>query len=116
VINRGGLKVLPHEIEEQLCGLPDVAEACVAGMPDERLGEVPVAWVRAIPGATLEPAAVLANLRNTLAGYKVPVHVELVNEFPRNEIGKVLRRTLVEQWTARHEGDREGKGNGVRHL
>lgn len=110
VINRGGLKVLPHEIEEQLCGLPDVAEACVAGMPDERLGEVPVAWVRAIPGATLEPAAVLADLRDTLAGYKVPVHVELVNEFPRNEIGKVLRRTLVEQWAARHEGDREGTG------
>jgi acyl-CoA synthetase (AMP-forming)/AMP-acid ligase II len=53
---------------------------------------------------------VLADLRDTLAGYKVPVHVELVNELPRNEIGKVLRRTLVEQWAARHEGDREGTG------
>ena len=110
VINRGGLKVLPHEIEEQLCGLLDVAEACVAGVPDERLGEVPVAWVRAMPGAGLQPAAVLADLRGSLAGYKVPVHVELVNELPRNEIGKVLRRTLVEQWAARQQGDREGSG------
>ena len=99
-----------HEIEEQLCGLPDVAEACVAGVPDERLGEVPVAWVRAMPGAGLQPAAVLADLRGSLAGYKVPVHVELVNELPRNEIGKVLRRTLVEQWAARQHGDRKGSG------
>lgn len=108
MINRGGLKVLPHEIEEQLCGLPGVAEACVAGVPDERLGEIPVAWVRAMPGATLQPDAVLADLRAKLAGYKVPVHVELVNELPRNEIGKVLRRALVEQWTAHHANAHEG--------
>jgi acyl-CoA synthetase (AMP-forming)/AMP-acid ligase II len=108
MINRGGLKVLPHEIEEQLCARPEVAEACVAGVPDQRLGEVPVAWVRATPGESVDPTAVLAGLRDTLAGYKVPVHVEVVSELPRNEIGKVLRRTLVEQWTARHEGNREG--------
>jgi long-chain acyl-CoA synthetase len=108
VINRGGLKVLPHEIEEQLCARPEVAEACVAGVPDIRLGEVPVAWVRAAPGATVEPDALLAGLRDTLAGYKVPVHIEVVSELPRNEIGKVLRRTLVEQWSARHADNREG--------
>jgi len=108
VINRGGLKVLPQEIEEQLCARPEVAEACVAGVPDIRLGEVPVAWVRAAPGATIEPDAVLAGLRETLAGYKIPVRVETVTELPRNEIGKVLRRTLVEQWTAQHEDNREG--------
>jgi acyl-CoA synthetase (AMP-forming)/AMP-acid ligase II len=108
MINRGGLKVLPQEIEEQLCARPEVAEACVAGVPDARLGEVPVAWVRATPGASVVPTAVLAGLRDTLAGYKVPVHVEVVSELPRNEIGKVLRRTLVEQWTARHKDNREG--------
>jgi long-chain acyl-CoA synthetase len=100
VINRGGLKVLPQEIEEQLCARPEVAEACVAGVPDIRLGEVPVAWVRAAPGATIEPDAVLAGLRETLAGYKIPIRVETVTELPRSEIGKVLRRTLIEQWTA----------------
>lgn len=107
MINRGGLKVLPHEIEDQLCQRADVAEACVAGVPDRRLGEVPVAWVRAMPGESVDPAAVLADLRTTLAGYKVPVHVELVTAMPRNEIGKILRRSLVEEWTARHDGAEE---------
>lgn len=102
VINRGGLKVLPHEIEERLCERTEVAEACVAGVPDQRLGEVPVAWVRATPGMSLQPTTMLADLRDTLAGYKVPVHIEVVDDLPRNEIGKVLRRTLVERWTARH--------------
>ncbi|MDT5337665.1 MAG: hypothetical protein QOD90_3170 [Mycobacterium sp.] len=104
VINRGGLKVLPQEIEEALCVHPDVAEACVAGVPDSRLGDVPMAWARAAPGATLEPDAVLADLRTRLAGYKIPVHIETVTELPRNEIGKVLRRTLVEEWTSRNAG------------
>lgn len=108
VINRGGLKVLPQEIEEQLCARPEVAEACVAGVPDDRLGDVPVAWLRAMPGASIDTDAVLAGLRETLAGYKVPVAVVVVNQLPRNEIGKVLRRELVDQWTARGSDNREG--------
>jgi long-chain acyl-CoA synthetase len=66
----------------------------VAGVPDDRLGEVPVGWVRAVPGATLDPAALQDSLRATLAGYKVPVEVIVVDDFPRNEIGKILRRSL----------------------
>lgn len=108
VINRGGLKVLPQEIEEQLGALPEVAEACVAGVPDDRLGEVPVAWLRAMPGASIDTDAVLVGLRENLAGYKVPVAAIVVNQLPRNEIGKVLRRTLVDQWTARGNDNREG--------
>jgi acyl-CoA synthetase (AMP-forming)/AMP-acid ligase II len=98
VINRGGLKVLPQEIEEQLCGLPEIAEACVAGVPDDRLGQVPIAWVRPAPGARIDPSELLTRLRTTLAGYKVPVALEVVAVLPRNEIGKVLRRALVDQW------------------
>ena len=109
VINRGGLKVLPQEIEEQLCNLPEVAEACVAGVPDDRLGDVPVAWLRAMPGASIDTDTVLDSLRETLAGYKVPVHAVVVSQLPRNEIGKVLRRTLVDEWIARGNGNREGE-------
>lgn len=98
VINRGGLKVLPQEIEEQLAALPEVAEACVVGVPDARLGQVPVAWVRPAPGAHIDPPELLTRLRSTLAGYKVPVALEPVAELPRNEIGKVLRRALIERW------------------
>ena len=101
VINRGGLKVLPQEVEETLRRHPHIADACVAGVADERLGEVPVAWVRAVPGTRPEESDLRAFTRQALAAYKVPVAVRLVEDFPRNEIGKVLRRELAADWEAR---------------
>lgn len=96
MVNRGGLKIVPQEVEAELRRHPAVADACVAGVPDARLGEVPVAWVRVAAGEERpEEAALLAFLREGLAGYKVPVAVRFVADFPRTEIGKVLRRELV---------------------
>ena len=95
VINRGGLKIVPQEVEEVLRSHPQVADACVAGVPDERLGEVPVAWVQPVKGAAPAEPELLAFARESLAGYKVPVAVRLVEDFPRTEVGKVLRRELV---------------------
>jgi long-chain acyl-CoA synthetase len=95
VINRGGLKVLPQEIEDVLRQHPDVADACVAGVPDDRLGEAPIAWVRLVPGRDVEPRTLLNAAREVLAGYKVPIDVVIVEDFPRNEIGKVRRGDLV---------------------
>ncbi len=96
LINRGGLKVLPQEVETVLGAHPDVAEACVAGVPDERLGEVPVAWVRPTPGRQPDPLALRSYVRERLAPYQVPVAVHVVQgDFPRTEVGKVLRRELV---------------------
>jgi len=100
VINRGGLKVLPQEVEETLRRHPQIADACVAGVPDERLGEVPVAWIRAVPGTRPEETDLRAFTRRSLAAYKVPAAVRLVEDFPRNEIGKVLRRELAAGWEA----------------
>jgi long-chain acyl-CoA synthetase len=97
VINRGGLKVLPQEVEEALRAIAGVADACVAGVPDERLGEVPVAWVMPEPGVQLDPVAVTSALRDAVIGYKIPVAIHVREDFPRNEIGKVLRRVLVEE-------------------
>ena len=96
MINRGGLKIVPQEVEEALRRHPGVADACVAGVPDARLGEVPVAWVR-LRAAGPPPAEreLLAFVRQDLAGYKTPVAVRFVADFPRNEIGKVLRRVLI---------------------
>jgi acyl-CoA synthetase (AMP-forming)/AMP-acid ligase II len=95
-INRGGLKIVPHEVEEVLREHPRVADACVAGVPDERLGEVPVAWIRPVHGEDPpEPDALRGFARERLAGYKVPVAVRFLDGFPRNEIGKVLRRELI---------------------
>jgi acyl-coenzyme A synthetase/AMP-(fatty) acid ligase len=96
LINRGGLKILPQDVETALDAHPDVAEACVAGVPDDRLGEVPVAWIRPTPGRRPEPSALRSYLHDRLAPYQVPVAVYLVDgDFPRTEVGKVLRRELV---------------------
>ncbi|GGV35913.1 hypothetical protein GCM10010182_70000 [Actinomadura cremea] len=101
MINRGGMKIVPQQVEEVLRGHGLVADACVAGVPDDRLGEVPVAWVRPAAGEPPDPEALRAFVRERLAGYKVPVEVRFVDDFPRNEIGKVLRRELA----ARHLED-----------
>ncbi|MCW2889302.1 MAG: hypothetical protein QOE54_2904 [Streptosporangiaceae bacterium] len=110
MINRGGLKIVPQEVEEVLRCHPDVADACVAGVSDPRLGEVPVAWIRPAAGAMPGEAALQEFTRRSLAGYKVPVAVRLVEELPRNEIGKVLRRELVAGYeTAAGGGAGEGE-------
>jgi acyl-CoA synthetase (AMP-forming)/AMP-acid ligase II len=95
MINRGGLKVFPGEVEEVLRLAPGVADVAVAGVPDERLGEVPVAFVVAAGGAALDPDTLAALCREHLAPYKVPVRFEAVPALPRNEVGKVLVRELT---------------------
>jgi long-chain acyl-CoA synthetase len=108
MINRGGLKVVPQEVEEVLRRHPRVADACVAGVPDPRLGEVPVAWIRPAAGAAPTQAELQEFVRRSLAGYKVPVAVRLIRELPRNEIGKVLRRELVAGYETAVAGDAGG--------
>jgi acyl-coenzyme A synthetase/AMP-(fatty) acid ligase len=99
MINRGGLKILPQEVEATLRTHPEVVDACVAGVPDERLGEVPVAWVRPTPGTTPDEDALRSYLRDRLPPYQVPVAVRVLDgDFPRTEIGKVLRRELVARY------------------
>lgn len=93
MINRGGLKVSPEEVEEVLVQHPDVADACVAGIADSRLGEVPYAWV--VPRGRFDPDALGSWCRERMAPYKVPVGFEPIETIPRSEIGKVLRRTLA---------------------
>ncbi|HEX7134984.1 MAG TPA: AMP-binding protein [Iamia sp.] len=95
MINRGGNKVFPGEVEEVLRLSPSVADVAVAGLPDERLGEVPWAFVVAAPGAELVVEDLVALCREHLAPYKVPVRVEAIDVLPRNDVGKVLTRELV---------------------
>jgi long-chain acyl-CoA synthetase len=110
MVNRGGLKVYPGEVEDVLRTSPLVADAAVVGVPDERLGEVPVAFV--VPAAGVgsgggdgaggdvdgsvapEPDGLSDYCRAHLAPYKVPVRFEVVDALPRNEVGKVLRSEL----------------------
>jgi long-chain acyl-CoA synthetase len=97
MINRGGLKVFPAEVEEVLRLSPVVADVAVVGAPDSRVGEVPVAFVVPVPGSTVDPAALEALGRAHLAPYKVPVEFRPIGVLPRNDVGKVLSRELVER-------------------
>jgi acyl-CoA synthetase (AMP-forming)/AMP-acid ligase II len=91
MINRGGLKVFPDEVEECIRRMPAVSDVAVAGVPDARLGEVP--WAFVVGSAEL--AALQAHCRAELAPYKVPAGMTIVADLPRNEMGKVLRQDLV---------------------
>jgi len=97
MINRGGLKVHPAEVEEVLRLEAAVADAAVVGVPDDRLGEVPWAFVVPSTDAVFDADVLERRCRDELAPYKVPVRFELVEALPRNEIGKVLARELVER-------------------
>ena len=94
MINRGGLKVFPSEVEEVLRLAPDVADVAVAGVPDDRLGEVP--WAFVVPvGADPDMERLATLCRQHLVPYKIPVRYEVVEALPRNEVGKVLAHELV---------------------
>jgi acyl-CoA synthetase (AMP-forming)/AMP-acid ligase II len=93
MVNRGGLKVFPAEVEEVLRLHPEVQDAAVTGVPDDRLGEVP--WAFVVGGdAGVDAQALEEHCRRHLAPYKVPVRFEAVAALPRNEVGKVLHRDL----------------------
>ena len=97
MVNRGGLKVFPAEVEDVLLSSPDVADVAVVGRPDERLGEAPVAFVVAAPGVAPSSDGLSDYCRAHLAPYKVPVRFEIVDALPRNEVGKVLKSELKAQ-------------------
>ncbi|WP_131108697.1 o-succinylbenzoate--CoA ligase [Pseudomonas sp. Sample_10] len=95
MIISGGENIYPAELEAVIASLPGVAEVAVVGQPDERWGEVPVAFVvAASPGATSE-AAIIEACRLRLAGFKCVKSVQMIDTMPRSSVGKVLKRQLV---------------------
>jgi malonyl-CoA/methylmalonyl-CoA synthetase len=94
LIISGGYNVYPAEIEGYINALPGVAESAVVGVPDADFGEVGVALVIAKLGAALEPDAIVAQLKATLANFKVPKRCYVVTELPRNAMGKIQKNLL----------------------
>ncbi len=90
----GGFNAYPAEIERVLTTHPDIRDAAVIGVPDERLGEVGAAYVVSGNGADADPEAIIAWARERMAGFKVPRSVTVVDALPRNATGKVLKREL----------------------
>jgi long-chain acyl-CoA synthetase len=95
LIIRGGYNVYPSEIETVLHEHPSVAEVAVVGVPDDRLGEEVLAVVVAAPGASFEEKELVGWCKERLASYKYPRQVKVVDELPKNAIGKVIKRELA---------------------
>jgi acyl-CoA synthetase (AMP-forming)/AMP-acid ligase II len=102
----GGFNAYPAEIENLLLGHPAVAQVAVIGIPDERMGEVGMAFVVPAPGATVDPDDVIAWSREHMANYKAPRRVEVVAELPLNATGKVEKNELRARVADRRGADR----------
>jgi acyl-CoA synthetase (AMP-forming)/AMP-acid ligase II len=98
-INSGGEKVFPEEVEGALKSHPDVFDVLVVGLPDERWGERVTALVQPRPGRQPNLADLQAHCRNTIAGYKVPREMLLVDEVPRLPNGKPDYRNAKQRAT-----------------
>ncbi len=94
LINRGGNKIFPEQVEEVLVLSPSVDEAAVVGVPDPRLGQVPVAFV--VTNAEVTDADLDRLCREHLVPYKVPVAYRRIDSLPRTDVGKLRRSALVE--------------------
>ena len=97
LIISGGLNVYPKEIESVIDDLPGVVESAVIGLPHPDFGEAVSAVVVPAPGAAPDEAAVIAALRERLAGFKVPKRVWFAPSLPRNAMGKVQKNALRDQ-------------------
>jgi HIP---CoA ligase len=99
----GGFNAYPAEIENVLLRHPEIRQAAVIGIPDERLGEVGMAFVVTGSGTGSGPE-IIRWCRDQMANYKVPRVVEIVDELPVNATGKVMKDTLREQVARGHSG------------
>jgi acyl-CoA synthetase (AMP-forming)/AMP-acid ligase II len=113
MINRGGTKIFPKEIEDLLHEHPKILRAAVIGMPDPRLGERVCACVELRPGATLT----LAELKEFLEGqrvmkHKVPERLEVLPSLPQTPTGKIRKEPLVHAVAEKLAAETTGGGSG----
>ena len=106
IVISGGENISTIEVEQAINGHPAVLEAAVVGVPDDRWGERPKAFVVLRPGAAAAPDDLRAHVRGLLAGYKCPDAFEMLDELPRTSTGKV-RKTLL------REGEWEGRDRRI---
>jgi fatty-acyl-CoA synthase len=97
MIVSGGENVYPIEVEKALAAHPDVAEASVIGVDDEQFGQRLAAFVVLNAGASTGPDDLKQHVRESLANYKVPRAITVLDELPRSNTGKVVRRELQDR-------------------
>ena len=98
LIISGGYNVYPAEIEGYINEMPGVAESALIGVPHPDFGEVGIAVIITKPGATVSADEVIANLKSSLANFKIPKKCFVLEELPRNTMGKVQKNVLRDQY------------------
>ena len=92
-----GINIYPREIEEIIESFDGVAMSAVIGMPDENSGEIAIAYIELEDDKEVDIDSLRKYLKGKLANYKIPKHIYLIDELPKNATGKVLKRVLKEQ-------------------
>ena len=96
VINVGGEKVYPAEIEQALYRHPKVRECCVLGIDNPKRGKAVIAFVSPLPGQTPEKREILGFLKERLASFKIPQEIVFMEALPKTPLGKVAKETLLQ--------------------
>jgi long-chain acyl-CoA synthetase len=102
MIIRGGENIYPREIEAVAHQLPEIAEAAVVGRPNTVYGEEPVLFVSLHPGRQLDVDAIRAHLIESLSKYKLPVKITILDDLPKNAVGKIAKPNLRQRLAATH--------------
>ncbi|SFJ49060.1 long-chain acyl-CoA synthetase [Halobacillus dabanensis] len=108
MIINGGFNIYPQEIESVLYEYPDVKESAVVGIPNREKGEIVKAYIVAKDGHTIDLEELKGHCYRNLTRYKVPKQFEITTELPRNTVGKLLKRKLIEA-----ENQKEDDINGI---
>jgi acyl-CoA synthetase (AMP-forming)/AMP-acid ligase II len=103
LIISGGANISSREVEEVIYWHPAIREASVVGKPDDEWGEVPHAFVSLHEGKTVTPEELIAFCRERLSGYKCPRAIDILNDLPKNPLGKILKTELRSRfWAGRN--------------
>jgi fatty-acyl-CoA synthase len=94
LIIRGGENIYPKEVEDFIYNIPGVKDVQVVGVPSEKYGEQPGAFIILKDGTTMTPEDVQDNCRGKIAWYKIPKYVTFVTEFPLTASGKIMKYKL----------------------
>ncbi|MGO9779857.1 MAG: AMP-binding protein, partial [Streptosporangiaceae bacterium] len=103
IVISGGENISTIEVEQALMSHPAVLEVAVVGVPDDKWGERPKAYVVLRPGATATPQDLMAHVRTKIAGYKAPRDIDITVELPKTPTGKIQKYLLREPEWAGHE-------------
>ena len=100
MIISGGYNIYPREIEEVIAQVQGVHEVAVVGVKDQEWGQRVTALITLLPGAHVDPQVVMDHCKASMASYKKPKEVRIVESFPLNSTGKIAKKVIREELEA----------------